>query len=97
MVVIEKVVVCGQSCYIPEKAVVFWQKWLYSCRRGCIRDKVVAFGQSGCYRSKWLYSDNVVVFGQSGCIREEGVVIGHELLYSGKVVVVEESDCIRAK
>ena len=42
--------------YIPEKVVVFGQKWLYS-------GKVVVFGQ------KWLYSGEVVVFLQSGCIR----------------------------
>ena len=39
------------------KVVVFWQS-------GCIRAKVVIFGQ------KWLYS------GKSGCIRAKVVVVG---------------------
>ena len=44
--------------------VVFWKKllysvkWLYSGKSGCIRAKVVVFGQ------KRLYSGKVVVFGQ---------------------------------
>ena len=54
--------------------VVLEQKWLQS-------GKVVVFGQTGCFlsrwfysgksgfiRTKWLYFDKVVVFGQSGCI-----------------------------
>ena len=39
-------------------------------------DKVVVLGQSGCIRAKvvvfgqkWLYSDKIAVLGQSGCIR----------------------------
>ena len=46
------------------------KKWFYSGKSGCIRTKVVVFGQ------KWLYLCKVVVFGQkflysgkSGCIR----------------------------
>ena len=37
--------------------VVFGQKGLYSGKVGCIRAKVVVFGQN------WLSSGNVVVFG----------------------------------
>ena len=37
---------------------------------GCIRAKVVVFGQ------KWLYSDKVVVFGQGGCIWAKVDVFG---------------------
>ena len=44
---------------------------------GCIRDKMVVFGQ------KWLYSE------QSGCIRAKVVVLGHKWLNLGKVVVLE--------
>ena len=51
---------------------------------GCIRAKVVVFGQkllhsgkSGCTRAKWLYSGKVVVFGQMW-------------LYLGKVVVFRQ-------
>ena len=56
--------------------VVFGQKWLYSGKSGCIRAKMVVFGQGGCIRAKWLYLKKSgcvrvkeVVFGQSGCIR----------------------------
>ena len=38
--------------------VTFGQKWLCLGKSGCIRAKVVLFGQ------KWLYSDKVVVFGR---------------------------------
>ena len=63
-------------------------------QNGCIRTKVVVFGQnslrsgkSGCIRAK------VVVFRQSGCIREEwfysvkAVVFGQMCCYWAKVVV----------
>ena len=43
--------------------VVFGQKWLHSGKIGCIRAKVVVFGQSGCIHA------NVVVFLQSGGFR----------------------------
>ena len=56
------------------KADVLGQKWLYSSKSGCIRTKVVVFGQIGCIRAK------VVLFLQSGCILAKW-------LYSGKVVV----------
>ena len=65
--------------------VLFGQRWLYSGtslylnKSGCVRTKVVVFGQ------KWLYLGKsgcievkVVVFGQSGCIQTNW-------LYSGKV------------
>ena len=44
-----KVVVIGKRDYILAKVVVFWQKRLYSDISGCIRGKLVVFGQ------KWLY------------------------------------------
>ena len=47
---------------------------MYLVKNGCIRAKVVVFGQ------KWLYSFKVLVFEQSGCYRAK-------CLYSGKVVV----------
>ena len=66
----------GQEWLYLDKVVVFEQnncvqvKWLYSGKSGCIRAKVVLFGQ------KWLYSGKigcirakVVIFGQIGCIR----------------------------
>ena len=69
-------------------------------KSGCIRTKVVVFGQkwlysgkSGCIRSNWLYSDKVVAFGQGGCIWAKVVVFGKngciraKWLYFGKVVV----------
>ena len=74
-----KVVFFGQNCCIWEKwskVLVFgpkWlysgnggirEKWLYSCKIGCIWVKVVVFRQSGCIRAEWLYSVKVVVFGQ---------------------------------
>ena len=55
---------------------------------GCIRTKVVAFGQ------KWLYSDKsgfiqakVVVFGKSGCIRAKKVVCWQSGFIRVKVVL----------
>ena len=39
------------------------------------RAKVVVFLQSGCIRTKWLYSGKVVVFGQNGCVRAKVVVL----------------------
>ena len=44
--------------------VLVGQKWLYSGKIGCIRAKMVVFGQSGCIRIKWSYSGKVLVFGQ---------------------------------
>ena len=63
--------VIGQNLLYSGKVVVFRQKWLYSDKSDCIREKVVVFGQklldSGqafVYGSKWLYSGKVVVYGQ---------------------------------
>ena len=42
--------------------VVIGQNWLYSGKIGCIRTKMVVFGQGGCFRA------SVFVFGQSSCI-----------------------------
>ena len=63
--------------------------WLYSCKSGSIRAKVVVLGRKWLYSGKvvvfgqkWLYSGKVVVFriewlnsGKGGCIREEVVVL----------------------
>ena len=43
--------------------VVFGIKWLYSRKKGCIREKVAVFGKEVVFWKKWLYS------GISGCIR----------------------------
>ena len=50
--------------------VVFEKKWLQSEKSGCIRAKVVVFGQSDCIRAKVVvfeqelfFSGKVVVFG----------------------------------
>ena len=65
---------------------------------GCIRAKVVVFGQ------KWLYSDKVVVFGQSGCIRARWLFLRKSCCFRAKVVVIGQKwlyagkhGCIRAK
>ena len=71
--------------------VVFRQKWLYLCKMvvcgqggcvrkksGCIRAKVVVFGQM------CLYSGKVVVFGQK-------YVFERKLMYSGKNMYSSES------
>ena len=56
--------------------VLFGQKWLYSCKRDCIKTKLVVFRQIVCFREKLLYSGRVLVTGQkwlcsgkNGCIR----------------------------
>ena len=54
--------------------------WLIFSKCGCIRAKVVVFGQ------KWLHSCNVVVIGESGCTRAKMVVFGQRYFSSGKVV-----------
>ena len=63
-------IVFGQCGYIQAKVVVFvkklvafGQKWLYSGKSGCSRERSDVFGQSGCI------PDQFVVFLQSGCIR----------------------------
>ena len=50
---------------------------------GCLRPKVVVFGQSccireknDCYRTKWLYLGKVVVIGKSGCNCAKVVLFG---------------------
>ena len=56
------VVLLGQGGCIREisgiraKVVVLWQKCLFSGKSGCIREKMVVFGQDDCFRAKWLYS-----------------------------------------
>ena len=66
-------------------------KWLYSDKSGCIRAKVVVFGQKllysgrgGAISSNLSYTGKVVVFGQNW-------------LYSGKVAVFGKSACILPK
>ena len=74
---------------------------MYSCKSGYIREKGDIFRRSGCIRAKvvvfgqkWLYSD------KSGCIRAKVFVFGRKWLslgnsgciwtkwfYSGKIVV----------
>ena len=65
---------------------------------GCIRAKVVAFGQ------KWLFSGKSgcirikdVVFGQSGCIRVKLVFFVQKGLYSGKWLYLGKSSSIIEK
>ena len=43
---------------------------MYLVKNGCIRAKVVVFGQ------KWLYSFKVVVFGQSVCNQARWLYFG---------------------
>ena len=69
-----------QKWLSPGKLVV-GQKWLYSCKSGCIQAKVVVFGQSGCIRAKWLYS------GKSDCIMARVDVLGRSGFNRAKVVV----------
>ena len=67
-------------------------------KNGCIRAKVVVFGQSGCvlekaavFEKKWLYSGKSgcirAVIRQNGCIRAVVVVFGQKCVFSGKVVL----------
>ena len=44
-------------------------KWLYLGKSGCIRAKVVVFGQN------WLFSGKLIVFRQSGCVRAKVSVV----------------------
>ena len=55
-------VVFGQKLFYSGKSSFIWES-------GCIRSKVVVFGQSGSIGAKKLYSGKLVVFGQSGCFR----------------------------
>ena len=72
--------------------VVIAEKWFYSGKSGCIREKVVVFGQSGCIRARsGCIRAKVVVFGQSGCIQSKVDVFVQRWFFSGK------SCCIRAK
>ena len=57
----------------------------------CIWDKMGVFGQSGCFREKWLYfSGKMVVFGQIDGIRAKVVVFGQKWLYSVILVVLRQ-------
>ena len=72
-------------------------------KSGCIRAKVVVFGQKrysgkvvvfalgGCIRIKWLYS------GKNGSIPAKLVVFGENGCIQAKVVLFGKGCCIRAK
>ena len=85
--------------------VVFREKWLNLGKSGCIRTKVVVFGQMrfysvkiGCTKGQNIcIKGKVVVIGQTACIRAKVVVFCQKWLYSQKVVVFGQSGCVRAK
>ena len=87
-----------KSGYIEQSGCIL-AKWFYSSISGCIRAKVVVFGQ------KWLYSGRVVVFGkvvvlgQKWLYSRNVVVFGQNLFYLDKVVLQLSKVvvCIRAK
>ena len=60
-------------------------------KNGCIRAKVVVFGQM------WLYSVKRWYLGKSGCNRAKVVVFGQNWLCSSKFIVFGQSGCVRAK
>ena len=75
---------------------------MYSGKSGCIRVKVVVFGQKwlcsgkvvvlvqdGCKRAKWLYSGKMVVFGK------KFFLFWQKWLKSGIVVVFEQTGYIQ--
>ena len=76
--------------------VVIWQNWLCS-------NNLVAFGQIGCIRARWLY------LGKNGCIRANWLYLGKNgciranCLYSGKVFVIGQdglfvqNGCVRSR
>ena len=70
---------------------------LHLGKSGCIRAKVVVFGQKClssckcCIWAKWFYS------GKSACIREKGVVLEQCGCFREKVVVFGQGSLIRAK
>ena len=76
VVIRAKVVVFEKKWAVFRQSVCIWESWLYLGKSGCIRAKVVLFGQKCCcIRIKWLYSvksccilEKAVVFGQGGCI-----------------------------
>ena len=45
-------------------------------KSGCIRAKVVVFGQSEYFRGRWLY------LSKNGCVRTKLVVFGQKWLFS---------------
>ena len=70
--------------------VVIAEKWFYSGKSGCIREKVVVFGQSGCIRARsGCIRAKVVVFGQSGCIQAKVVVFVQKWFFSGSSRIEE--------
>ena len=70
--------------------VVIEQKWLFSGKSsfirpsGCIREKVIVFGQSGCIRAK------LVVFGQKKFYSGKNCCIPVKEVVSGQMVVFEK-------
>ena len=75
-------VVFGKNGSIRAKVGVSWQSG-YSEKNGCIREKVVAFGQKLLYSGKSVcIRAKVVEFGQGGCIRAKVVFFGQKSFYS---------------
>ena len=71
-------------------------------KSGCIRAKILDFGQTGCIWAKVVVFRKVLLFGQNWLyagkrcsIRAKVVVFGQKWSYSGKLVVFEQSGCIR--
>ena len=71
---------------------------------GCIRTKVVLFGQKWLFLRKtcliWsnlLYWGKVVIFGQKDCIPEKCLQSGKMFFFRAKVVVFGQSNCVRAE
>ena len=85
-----KVVVFGKFGCIPAKWLcssnkVVFRKSGFNRENGCIRPKVVVFGQSGCistkvveFRQSGCNRAKMVVFGEGGCICEKTVVLGQK-------------------
>ena len=89
-------VVLGQSCCI--------RAGCFNRANGCIRAKVVVFGQkwlySGkivCIRAKCFCSGKMIVIEEGGCIWPSIVVAFVALLHLYKVVLFGQSCCIKAK
>ena len=64
---------------------------LNSGKSGCIRAKVVVFGQ------KWLYSDEYLCIWAKWLYSDKSGFIWAKWFYCGKVVVFGQNGCIRAK
>ena len=61
--------------------------WLFSCKSGCIRESC-CFRQSGCIRLKVvLFGENLLYSGKCSCIRSKVNVFGQSGIFWSKVVV----------